>query len=256
MSRYGLSFIRDEDLFAHVADTVEKYRFHIDLEKLNHNLLDPIKLTFDAGVYHQGFDNQAMEAVLENEILRQMDKSNTNHIGYFHQNIFRYIGREQGWRVPKQGFDVENDELSIYVEMKNKHNTMNSSSAAKTYMRMQNKLLRQPEATCMLVEIIAKKSQNTVWRCTVDGEAVQHERIRRVSVDKFYETVTGVPTAFRDLCAVLPVVIGDVCREKGGSLIENTVIAELRQEYAGHILQNLYLLTFRKYQGFDHFTLP
>jgi len=44
----------------------------------------------------------------------------------------------------------------IYVEMKNKHNTMNSSSSQKIYMRMQNKILENPKAVCMLVEVIAK----------------------------------------------------------------------------------------------------
>ena len=33
--------------------------------------------------------------------------SNNNHIGYFHQNIFNYMGN--GWTVPKQGFDVVNE---------------------------------------------------------------------------------------------------------------------------------------------------
>ncbi len=58
-----------------------------------------------------------------------MDKSNTNHIGYFHQNIFHYFGH--GWTVPIKGYDIINTEQRIYVEMKNKHNTMNSSSSQK-----------------------------------------------------------------------------------------------------------------------------
>ena len=57
-------------------------------------LIDPIKLTFDARVYQKSID-----FVIENEVLRQIDKSNTNHIGYFHQNIFRYMGNGQGERT-------------------------------------------------------------------------------------------------------------------------------------------------------------
>ena len=158
MSKYSLNFISDTDLFNHVRETVQKYRFQIDLVKLNQNLIDPVKLTFDAAIYQKSFDNPALEHVLENEVLRQMDKSNTNHIGYFHQNIFRYIGKNDGWIVPEHGFDVENHARKIFVEMKNKHNTMNSSSSAKTYIRMQNKILEDSENTCCLVEIIAKRS--------------------------------------------------------------------------------------------------
>jgi hypothetical protein len=35
MKKYGLSFISDEDLFSHVRETAEKYRFKIDLNKFN-----------------------------------------------------------------------------------------------------------------------------------------------------------------------------------------------------------------------------
>jgi hypothetical protein len=124
MKKYNLEFISDQNLYEHVKTTVLKYRFHIDLAEFNKNLLDPIKLTFDAKVY-----KKTIEATLEAEIIRQMDKSNTNHIGYFHQNIFHYFGH--GWTVPIKGYDIINTEQRIYVEMKNKHNTMNSSSSQK-----------------------------------------------------------------------------------------------------------------------------
>jgi len=190
---YGLSFIRNEDLYNHTKNTVEKYRFQVDLAKFNKNLIDPIKLTFDSKVY-----NKDIQSVIESEIVRQMDKSNTNHIGYFHQNIFNYMG--DGWRVPSTGYDIINVGKHCYVEMKNKHNTMNSSSSQKTYMRMQHTLLTMPNATCMLVEVIARNSQNTIWNISLDGVAVSNEKIRRVSIDKFYELVTGKKTAFKELC--------------------------------------------------------
>lgn len=253
MQSYHLNFITDDDLYHHVQDTVRKYRFKIDFKTLNENLLDPIKLTFDSAIYQGGCDNTALRAILENEILRQLDKTNTNHIGYFHQNIFHYIGQAQGWSVPKQGFDVENQQQHIYVEMKNKHNTMNSSSSAKTYLRMQHKLLQQPQATCMLVEVIAKRSQNVAWQCSVDGQRMQHEQIRRVSIDKFYELVTGEPTAFAQLCAVLPQVLQDVLAQETQQLIENTVFQDIEQHQIQNILHALYLMSFETYQGFDSF---
>jgi hypothetical protein len=50
-------------------------------------------------------------------VIRQLDKSNTNHIGYFHQNIFRYIGGS-AWVVPTNGYDIVNNTKHIFVEMK------------------------------------------------------------------------------------------------------------------------------------------
>jgi hypothetical protein len=124
LRNYGLKFISDQDLYSHTKETVNKYRFKIDLKQFNKNLIDPIKLTFDSKVYEQD-----IRSIIDNEVIRQMDKSNTNHIGYFHQNIFQYVGN--GWTVPAKGFDIVNEKLHYYVEMKNKHNTMNSSSSQK-----------------------------------------------------------------------------------------------------------------------------
>lgn len=253
--KYNLSFISDDDLINHVADTVGKYRFKISLEKLNSNLLDPIKLTFDSAIYQGEYSNTALEVILQNEAIRQIDKSNTNHIGYFHQNIFKYIDKKSGWTVPKKGFDIENLNKHIFVEMKNKHNTMNSSSAAKTYMRMQNKLLKDQKAVCYLVEVIAKRSQNIVWKCSLDGEKVEHSNIRRVSIDQFYEIATGDPFAFAKLCKILPTVIRDVILTHKTKLIENTVLDDIKQAEYDSILENLYLLAFKTYQGFENFNL-
>ena len=133
MNKYNLGFISDEDIYNHVRETVMLYSASIDLKSFNKNIIDPIKLTFDSKVY-----GRSMEEVIASECMRQMDKSNNNHIGYFHQNLVRYAGN--GWMVPTEGFDVVNEERHIFVEMKNKHNTMNSASSQKTYMKIMEKL--------------------------------------------------------------------------------------------------------------------
>lgn len=247
MKKYDLRFINDSDIYEHVKKTVLKYRFNINLAKFNKNLIDPIKLTFDSKVYKQN-----IESVLENEIIRQLDKSNTNHIGYFHQNIFKYLGN--GWNVPKHGYDVVNKKKDIYVEMKNKHNTMNSSSAKSTYIKMQSTLLKNPEAKCLLVEIITKKSQDIVWKTTIEGTSVADKRIRRVSIDKFYEMVTEDPIAFKKLCLALPKILEDVVTNLKLEKKTNTVIEELKS-INKNVLKSLYLFSFQKYEGFNDFNL-
>ncbi len=247
MAGYGLGFISDEDLFAHVQETVGKYRFKINLKTFNKNLIDPIKLTFDSKVY-----GKTLEETIESEIIRQMDKTNSNHIGYFHQNIFRYISDE--WSVPKQGFDLVNEAKHIYVEMKNKHNTMNSSSAQKTYIKMQSMLLKSAENRCFLVEVIAKKSQNVPWKISLDGVPHTHEYIRRVSMELFYEIVTGDADAFKKLCEVLPMVLDDVVKGMDVALIENSVFEELKA-LSPNLLKSLFVLSFGRYEGFGRLAL-
>lgn len=243
MENYNLSFITNENLFNHVKETIEKYRFKIDLNEFNKNIIDPIKLTFDSKVYRK-----TIEQIIDAETIRQMDKTNSNNIGYFHQNIFKYIG-DDNWKVPIQGFDIVNEELKIFVEMKNKHNTMNSSSSQKTYMRMQSKILENSENKCFLVEVIAKNSQNIIWNVSLDNQSVSNERIRRVSIDKFYEIVTGEANAFKNLVEILPQVIDDILCNLEQNIIQNTVLKELSQ-VDNNLLKSLYLLSFGKYEGF------
>jgi hypothetical protein len=247
MRNYNLGFISNNDIYNHVKETIQKYRFKIDLAKFNDNLVDPIKLTFDAKVYRKGIG-----FVIESEVLRQIDKSNTNHIGYFHQNIFRYVGNR--WHVPAQGYDIVNTELKYFVEMKNKHNTMNSSSSQKTYMRMQNTLLSNLESTCMLVEIIARRSQNIIWKTSLDNQPVSNERIRRVSIDKFYELVTGNRIAFKQLCENLPLIIDDIIEDSDFKAESNSVLSEL-EDISPDLLKSIYLSSFKDYEGFENFNV-
>ena len=122
----------------------------------------------------------------------------------------------------------------IYVEMKNKHNTMNSASSAKTYIKMQGQILEDDDCACLLVEAIAKKSQNIKWSTKVDGKNVQHRLIRRVSMDQFYAILTGEEDAFYKTCMALPEVINSVVNENG----------ELSMAMA------VYMLGFNTYMGF------
>lgn len=245
MRIYNLGFISDENIYNHVRETVTRYSASINLREFNKNIVDPIKLTFDAKVY-----GRTMEEVVASECIRQMDKSNNNHIGYFHQNLFRYAGN--GWTVPPEGFDVVNEEQHIFVEMKNKHNTMNSAASAKTYMKMQDKIVRDSHATCMLVEAIATRSQNKTWIVTVDGEQFNNDHIRRVSMDKFYEIVFGDAHAFAKLCRALPIILDDVIESMSREDNQNSVFAELAA-ISPDIMKSLYLLAFRTYDGFDNF---
>jgi len=246
---YNLNFINDEDLFNHIKNTVEKYRFTVNLKQFNKNLIDPIKMTFDSKIYHKN-----IKEIIDLECIRQIDKTASNHIGYFHQNIFKYIyhkdTKQSNWEVPREGFDIINEKEKIFVEMKNKHNTMNASSSQKTYIKMLDTINKIPNSTCMLVEVIAKHSQNIPWIITLDKQKIKNEHIRRVSIDKFYEIVTGEKTAFKELVEKIPIVLDDVIKDLKENPIKNTVFEELKK-FDENILKSLYLLSFKKYEGFE-----
>lgn len=266
---WDLPFISEEDFFEHVKLTIEKYGDKLepfDLKKFNKNIIDPIKLIFDKSVYQASWDT-----AISNEIFRQRDKANNNDIGYFHQKIFSYFknctvpenGQEGGWDVIYRdigGIALPDGSIvhTVYAEMKNKHNTMNSASAGKTFIKMQNQLLKDDDCACFLVEAIAKKSQNIKWETTVDGQKVGHKLIRRVSMDRFYETVTGEKDAFYKLCMKLPGVIERVVNGTETISPKDTVMQELSEAARVHNIENkdlavamaVYMLGFSTYNGF------
>lgn len=268
---WSLDFISEEDFIKHVGATIEKYGEKLesyDVKRFNKNIIDPVKLIFDKTVYQTSW-----EQMVGNEIFRQRDKSNNNDIGYFHQRIFQYIdkcrvpenGKEGGWDVIYQneaGIVLPDGDVvhTVYVEMKNKHNTMNSASAGKTYIKMQNQLLSDDDCACFLVEAIAQKSQNIKWETTVDGKRVSHKRIRRVSLDQFYAITTGEDNSFYNMCMVLPSVIEKVVRQDGSVQIpRDTVLQELKNiaNMSGRENEDIamaiavYMLGFNSYLGFS-----
>ncbi len=267
---WNLSFISEDDFTKHVKATIEKYGEKLesfDLKRFNKNLIDPVKLIFDKTVY-----GSSWEQIVNSEIFRQRDKSNNNDIGYFHQRIFNYIekchvpdnGDEGGWDVifeDQNGIALPDGSVvhTIYVEMKNKHNTMNSASAGKTFIKMQNQILNDDDCACFLVEAIAKRSQNIKWETTVDSKKVGHKLIRRVSIDQFYALVTGQKDAFYQMCMALPEVIQKSVDELSGTIVpHDTVIEELRVIADKQNIKScdlataiaVYMLGFGTYVGF------
>lgn len=267
---WTLDFITEEDFTNHVKATIEKYGEKLesfDLKRFNKNIVDPVKLIFDKTVYRSSW-----EEIISNEIFRQRDKSNNNDIGYFHQRIFQYIakcrvpdnGQEGGWDViyeNPEGISLPEGSVvhTVYVEMKNKHNTMNSASAGKTFIKMQNQLLTDDDCACFLVEAIAKRSQNIKWETTVDNKKVGHKLIRRVSLDQFYALVTGQEDAFYQMCMVLPDVIQKAVDDLEGEMIpHDTVIDELKAMAKEQKIESenlaiamaVYMLGFGGYIGF------
>lgn len=261
---WPLNFISEEDFTYHVKKTISHYGAKLkpyNLEKFNKNIIDPVKMIFDKTVY-----KMTWEEIVKSEIFRQRDKSNNNDIGYFHQHIFQYFpncevpanGTKGGWDViwnAPFGIKLPDGNVvhKVYVELKNKHNTMNSASAGKTYIKMQSQLLADDDCACFLVEAIAKKSQNIKWKTTVDGKTVEHKCIRRVSIDRFYQMVTGEADAFFQLCMLLPHVIQKAldCNDVKGP--KDTVYDELyeytmREEIPFTLA--MLLLGFSSYQGF------
>lgn len=193
---------------------------------------------------------------------------------YFHKEIFRYVdnckvsGEEKkaNWDMvywDKKGVVLPDGDVvhTVCVEIKNSYDTMTPSSIRKTYIRMQDQLLKDEDSACFLVEIAARKQQNIEWGIALNEKTlISHKRIRRVSLDCFYAITTGEEYAFRVMCMVLPGVIEKVV--KGGGEIHiphDTVLQQLEEIVAspGRKMDDMsmaiaiYMLGFDSYLGFE-----
>lgn len=89
---------------------------------------------------------------------------------------------------------------------------------------------------------------------TVDKVKQGHKLIRRISLDRFYELVTGDPNAFFKICVALPDTIEYVLKNVPDvTAPHDTVMDELLELAKGKdasIPMALYILGFYEYVGF------
>ena len=247
MTKYGLGFISDSQFFNHVREMVERLTESMDLKKFSKNIIDPIKMTVEMHAYQI-----SLEEAVAREIARQLGKTVEGAIGWFHQNIFKYV---PGWQIPEDGVDVMNDGMTIFAEIKNKHNTMNARSAQSVYDQLKGIVTGNPHATAYLVEVIARESQDVPW--TIPGHTLpplKANRLRRISIDRFYEIVTGDKNAFCKVCSMIGAAVDDVLRDCPTSQFRNTVLAELKLKYPD-VVRGLFLSSFSTYSGFENFKI-
>lgn len=103
------------------------------------------------------------------------------------------------------------------------------------------------------MEVVAKHSQNIEWQVSIDYNSVNNKRIRRISIDKFYEIITGDKDAFFKICFLLPMTIQEIMQDveftknkKDSAFEELNAISKK----VGSFELALYLLGFNEYNGF------
>lgn len=221
MANKYLSFIDDNDFLVCIEFLCTKYKESIagvDSKKFFKNRVDPIKFLFDKNLSRLSDD-----VSLANEIKRQSDKTFNNSIGTFHEMLLGYV---DGYTHLPVGnvFDLKKDDNTLFAEIKNKHNTTNSSMLDTISLNLSDQANLYPNATCYYVRIIDKQSQNKLWiRKDKEGNTTfSHSRVRIISGDQFYKIVTGVDTAFKELCDALPIALNDYITANNISLLSGS----------------------------------
>ena len=97
-----------------------------------------------------------------------------------------------------------------------------------------------------------RRAALTLTAISLDGQKQKHSRIRRMSIDKFYELVTGEADAFYKMCLSLPNVIKELLEEADTFTVpEDTAFVELKEKAAESSFElALLMLGFETYSGF------
>lgn len=203
-----------ESIVHDVAVKVEQALSDTGLEHLQKRIIDPFSLLFEITLLQQ-----SVEDWIENEAHRQLQKTLANAIGDFHQRI---LGNCRGWvdlgTGDDTGLDLRNEEGTIYAEIKNKYNTMNSSSQNDVFRKMEH-VAKHRGATVYLVQIIGKTPgfYNSIWNIKEN----KNSKIRLISGNAFYELVTRERNAIEQLFTALPTVIINVTDKQPRIRLEN-----------------------------------
>ncbi|MDC0652210.1 Eco47II family restriction endonuclease [Flavobacteriaceae bacterium] len=251
MTNKYLSFISDEHLLSCIENLHKSYlkaKANVSKKKFYKNKIDTIKLTFDAK-----FNNLDEEALIKTEINRQIDKSINNSIGTFHEEILDGIeGFEMG---NLSGFDIKATDNTLFADIKNKHNTMNSSSAESLFQKLANYADTYKKAKCYWVQVLAKNSFNEKWYGEINGKEYSHSRVYKISGDQFYKLLSGKENALFELYQVLPQAISDYLnkqeneKNQSNSALEEITVSSKKSKRS--ILDEITFENYNYYLGFD-----
>lgn len=251
MANKYLSFISDEHLLNCIENLHKSYlkaKANVSKKKFYKNKIDTIKLTFDAK-----FNDLDEETLIKTEINRQIDKSINNSIGTFHEQI---LGGITGFEMGNlSGFDIKATDDTLFADIKNKHNTMNSSSAESLFQKLAKYADTYKNANCYWVQILAKNSFNEKWFGEINGKEYSHSRVYKISGDQFYKLLSGKENALFELYEVLPQAISDYLskqvNEKTQSNSALEEITESSEKSKRSILDEITFENYSYYLGFD-----
>lgn len=251
MKNKYVDFISDDHLMMCIANLYEAYiraKSKLTKYKFYANKIDTIKLIFDSK-----FNDLDEKELIKGELKRQIDKSVTNAIGTFHEEVLGGIdGFERGHL---SGYDIKALDGSLFADIKNKHNTMNSSASEALYQ----KLIRFADANkgskCYLVQMLATSSFNKPWITSFSDREYSDNRIFKISGDQFYKLLTGDENAFFNLYKELPKAIDDFMENLGDKVSENNSVFDEILEGADisdrTIIDEITLDNYSYYLGFD-----
>jgi len=253
MTNKYVDFISDKHLIYCISKLYYKYvkaKINFTKNDFNKNKIDVFKMLFD-----KKFNNLSDEELIDKEITRQVDRSIVNAIGTFHENILSGV---KGYQKVPSGIDIKSDDNKIFIELKNKHNTVKGEDKKSIFNKLQEKIIAHPESKAYFARILDKKSTNKQWTFSNKKKEYSDKNIFIISGDQLYKIVTGKEDSLLKLYKTLPQAIDDffisISSEDKSDNIKSSAMAELNNDIKKsnrNIIDEITFSNYNYYLGFD-----
>ena len=201
-----VDFVSDEHFIKCVKYVCDAY--DSDPKVSWNNGRDPFKLIFDIMNNSSNFSDWESR-----EAMRQADKSINNRIGIFHQKL---LGGVDGWTDlgtgDKTKLDLKKNDNTIFLELKNKFNTVNSDSSKAVWNKLEKNSKLYPASTNYLAFLIAKNGTSgaEIWEYGTNSIP----NIKKIWGCNVYTLVTNKNDALKKTWDAVPIAINDIIEKQ------------------------------------------
>jgi len=187
--------------------------------------VDPFRFGFNVELW-------GLENAVRKEIEHKIEMSLEDLFGDFHENYLgnaKHIPSDTKWRIlpigKVQGVDIINEKNDWNLQIKSKHNSMNSSSAKKLAEQLEKLSEKRPEGVFGCGWIIAGPKRKCI------GESGIAKVAKVYKGKELYRFVTGNMNDMDEVLEVFPQILKEVKREMD--------FAGLIKQATGRVLKEL-----------------
>ena len=186
-------------------------------QRMKRNVVDPFSSLVVASTFKIKTEEELVNAQQASSALDGMG----NALGSFHQQVLSSV---RGWVDHDASYDIENEDLKILAEVKNKHNTMSSKNRKSVVDDLVTAVEIKRGWRAYLVIIIPRKPQRYKKQIHISKPVFE------IDGSSFYEGATGHPTAMRDLFTATIDILN-----ANGSRVEPAVCGYCRRMFESYI---------------------
>ncbi len=198
-------------LKAALENLISGYRNKIDGFDIKDFLktgVDPFRFTVNVSIW-------GLQQAIRKEIEHKVEMALENLIGDFHEDYLGnsiHVPTNTRWEKVSEGsipgIDIANKQREVYLQIKSKHNSMNSSSSKKLSEELQQTLEIHPESEVGCIWVVATQNRKAI------GESIIAQVANCYKGNQAYEVVTGeqgeLKNVLTEILSIIPPIVNKI----------------------------------------------